>query len=243
MKRVLVIVVLLATSLFAGDIDKRAENSIAAYLKAIGGVDNLKAVKSVVMYGTMYSQGMPLQMTMYVVPPNKAYQKLTVDNFDFGGGGTNGVDAWATTPMGTFYLTGELKEAAMIQADIFPLLNFQEQVTELSYLDTVIVKGKDAEKIMSVLAGDTVYHYFDANTHYLIKSESGDGSLAFSEHKPVGNVVMHHKTTGQGFGGAIVIGLDSILTNLPMPDSLFLMPPDAQPLPESLMEGIESRGE
>ncbi len=242
MKKIFVILFLLPIFLaFAGQSDKKADQIVDKYVSAIGGADRLNGVTSVVMYGTMFAQGLPLDMKMSVVPPDKAYLELSVSGMAFGGGGTDGTNAWQKTPIGTFYLTDNLKDAATKQGDVFPLLDYKKRGIEVTFVGDALVKGKDALKVRAVSGSDTTYHYFDANSYYLLKSESNAGSLEMSQYKPVGDIVMSHKLSGHSAEGDMTIDYDSIFVNVPVPDSLFVMPADAKPLPKSMEPG--SQGE
>jgi hypothetical protein len=64
-----------------------------------------------------------------------------------------------------------------------------------------------------------------------------------SEHRKVGDIVFTHKVTGQGFEGEMMMTFDSIQVNVPVPDSLFVMPADARPLPQSLAPAAGESGD
>ncbi|MFH2056742.1 MAG: hypothetical protein ABIJ61_12350 [bacterium] len=210
-----------------------AESVIAAYFESIGGEENLLRVKSLFLSGTTYTQSLPLEVRLYIKPPNKAYNELLMEGQIFSSGGTDGNNAWQSTPLGTFFLDGDLKLSAQQQADFFPLLDYRKRGMKLTYLGETFVKGKKSHKIQVVTAeADTSFCYFDDKDHFLLKQESRTGSVLFSKYRPVGNLVIFHKLNTEGAEGELLITFDSIAVNIPIPDSLFVMPADAEPLPE-----------
>jgi hypothetical protein len=50
-------------------------------------------------------------------------------------------------------------------------------------------------------------------------------------------LVFSYKIQAEGPEGEVMISLDSIALNVPVPDSLFIMPADAVPLPDELQPG------
>lgn len=210
-----------------------AESVVADYLASIGGEKNLQQVKSLVLTGTTYTQSLPLAVRLFIKPPDRAYNELLMEGQVFSSGGTDGESAWQSTPLGTFYLEGDLKESAQQQADFFPLLDYRKQGLTLSYTGEAFVKGKRTHKVMVVTPeADTSFCYFDAAKHYLLKQESSTGVVVFSKYRPVGDLTIFHKLNTDGPDGELLITFDSIAVNVPVPDSLFVMPADAEPLPD-----------
>lgn len=238
---VLSVFLLSVVSLLAGQMT--AEEVIAKYLKAIGGEKNLKAVKSVMMQGTTFAQGMSLQMRTYVVLPKKAYFEVLMGDMVISSGGTNGVDAWQQSPMGTFYLEGDLKEKIMKQAELFHLLDYKKQGIRVAYVGEELAKGKKAHRILAVTEKtDTISYWFDAETCYLIKAASPAGVKEMLQYKKVGDVVFSHKIKTAAPEGELVITFDSIAVNIEMSDSLFIMPKNAKPMPDLSKPAVESKG-
>ena len=230
--KLLVVVITLMPALLVG---QSAEGIVNDYLKAIGGTDKLKQVKSIYLSGTAYTASLPLEVRLFIVPPERAYNELLMEGQVFSTGGANGEHAWQVTPLGTFYLSDDLKESAQQQADFFPLLGYRERGLRVEYLGEAFVKGKKAAKLLVVGPdADTSYCYFELKTHYLLKQENSFGSVIFSKYRRVGDLTLCHKLNSDGPQGDSLVTFDSIAVNIPIPDSLFVMPADAQPLPDEL---------
>jgi hypothetical protein len=153
------------------------DDLIARHLEAVGGIERLRDLKSILFVGKTYTRSMPLDVKLVIVPPDRAHNELTVDGVVFMSGGTNGSEAWQKTPLGTFSLSGDLEESARQQADIFPLLDYDQSAIETAYLGEALVKGKPAHRIRTVsAANDTVEYYLVSGTSYLLTQESSLGA-------------------------------------------------------------------
>ena len=126
-----------------------ADEIIAKHLEASGGEAAMRGVKSIVMKGSMFMQGMPLDIQMFMVPPTKSFIKVSMNNMMVGGGGTNGTEAWAsqvdqTMAMHTYQLTGEEKDEADKQSDQFIFLDYKKKGATVKNLGEDVVKGAKA---------------------------------------------------------------------------------------------------
>jgi len=232
MKKLLVTFLIAALSASAFAADMTADDLIAKYITAMGGEDNIRATKSMFLKGSMFMGGTALEMKMWVVPPDKSYSEVSMNNMVMGGGGCNAEDAWATQMGQTFYLEGDMKESARQQADMFPLLDHKKKDFKVKYAGEATVKGEPAQKMEFVSAkGDTSFYFFDANTFYLVKKEDKGSTTSFSKFEKVGNLMWPHKLTVSSLQGQQMITFDSIAVNIEVADSLFVMPEGAQPVP------------
>jgi hypothetical protein len=232
LSRLIIAAILLVPTLLVG---QSADSIVDDYLKAIGGEEKLKQVKSLYLSGTTYTESLPLEVRLFIVPPDRAYNELLMEGLVFSSGGANGENAWQVTPLGTFYLSDDLKESAQQQADFFPLLGYRERGLKLEFLGEAFVKGKKAYKLQVVGPdSDTSYCYFEIKTHYLLKQENSFGSVVFSKYRSVGDLTLCHKLNSDGPEGELLVTFDSIAVNIPVADSLFVMPADVEPLPERL---------
>lgn len=237
MKKILAIVaaIFVLTSLSAMA-EMTADEIIAKHLEAYGGADAMRNVKSIMLKGSMFMQGMPLEMTMYAILPDKSFAQVSTNNMVLGGGGTNGKEAWATQMGQTFILTGKEKAEAEKQADQFGLLDYAKKGATAKYLGEDMVKGAKAYKVEFVDASkDTTVYFFDATTYYIVREKSSSSSQSFSGHKKFGGIVFPAKITASveanGQTMQQMITIDTIAINIPVADSLFVMPKDAKPMP------------
>jgi len=224
-----ILVLTLSSCAFAGDMT--ADDVIAKYVEAVGGEKAIRGVETLFMKGSMFMQGTPLELRMYVQPPEKAYAEVSMNNMVMGGGGTDGTNAWGTQMGQTFKLEGEMAKQQMDQADMFPLLDYKKRGREVSYIGEATVKGKPAHKLQFVNHGDTAYFFFDAETFLLVKEESGMGSSNLTNYEEVDGIMWPHKMTVVTPQGQQMLTFDSIAVNPEVPDSLFVMPANAKPMP------------
>lgn len=220
-----------------------ADEIIAKHLEASGGEAAMRSVKTLVMKGSMFMQGMPLDIQMFMVPPTKSFIKVSMNNMMVGGGGTNGTQAWAsqvdqTMAMHTYQLTGEEKDEADKQSDQFVFLDYKKKGATAKNLGEDVVKGAKAYKVQYVTGmRDTTLYFFDAATFYLLREKSSSTSQSFSKHKAVNGIVFPFSIQSQleanGQTMQQMITVDSIAVNAPIDEALFVMPKDAQPMPKA----------
>jgi len=225
------IVLAFSASAYAGDMT--ADELIAKHVAAIGGEKALKAVESVYLEGKMFMQGAQLDTRAYIIPPNKGFMEILMNGAVVGGAASNGKEAWQTQMGQTFYLEGEMKEKIESQMMLFPLLDYKDRSCTVEYQGEEMVKGKNAYKLVyATPTGDTTQYYFDTESFYIVKESAADAASNLSDYKKVGDVLFAHKITTASQQGRVMITYDSVATNVTIPDSLFVMPADAKPLPK-----------
>lgn len=214
-----------------------ADELIAKHMAAIGGETNVRAIKSMTMKGSMMAQNMTLSAKIMNVLPDKAYMEISMNNSVVQAGGTNGKDAWVGGPMGTYILSGDQKKSAMKQADLFPLLDYKKRGAKVKYLGEDLVKGAKAHKLQYAFEGDTTTFFLDAATFYIVKQKSAEAATGLTDYRKVGNLFLPYKITIQSGQGPMMMSIDTIAVNPTIPDSLFVVPKDAKPMPDMSKQG------
>jgi len=241
MKKLLVVLLLFAATITAVAGDMTADDLIGKYIAAIGGEKNIATVKTLFMRGTYLMKGMPLQMTMQLQLPDKGLMEFKMNNMVMGGGGTNGTDAWQTQMGQTYYLEGEHKRGMMRQVDLFPLLDYKKKGGQATYIGEVDLEGKKAHKMEYVTPeADTVYFFFDPETFYIVQLEGKGAMTSMSDYRKIGPIMMPYKFTSESSAGQVTTTYDSMAVNIEIPDSLFVMPKNAKPMPK--MPGMGGMG-
>ena len=149
-----------------------ADEIVARYVQAVGGMERIQAVKTLRRSGTFYGGGgFEAQMVEENKRPNMVRQEFT-----FGGmtGATayDGKSGWKTEPWGgkkdAESLGEEELKSIVEDADIDgPLVNYQQKGNKVEYLGTEPVEGDDAYKLKVTRAsGDVVVYYID--TEYAV---------------------------------------------------------------------------
>jgi hypothetical protein len=224
-----ILLLVFAASLIAAEMT--ADDLIGKYLTACGGEQSFRALKSMTTNGSIFMQGQSAEVKVSYVTPNKSYMEVSMGGVPVQVVGTNSTDAWVKNPMGTFFMTGEEKSAAMRQANLFPLLDYKKSGAKVKYLGEDMVKGAKAYKLEYVgVDKDTVTYFFDATTFYVVKEKRNDATVTMSDYKKAGSLMMPYKVNIQAAAQAIMMTIDTVLINTPVPDSLFVMPKGAKSL-------------
>lgn len=215
-----------------------ADEIIAKHIEASGGEAAMHAIKSMYMKGSMFMQGMPFEMEVFAVPPANSFVAVSSNKVVLGGAGTNATQAWSTQMGTTYILEGKQKDEAKKQADQFTFLDYKKKGSTAKYLGEDMVKGAKAYKVELVTAAhDTSLYFIDATTYYLVREKSAMVTSSFTNHKKVGDLVFPTKLTTQMEAGGQsmqqMITIDSIAVNVPIADSLFVMPKNAMPVPKA----------
>jgi outer membrane lipoprotein-sorting protein len=232
MQKLLLVFLLAALTSYASASAMTADEVIAKHLEAVGGEKTIRDTETLFLKGTAFMQGTPLQMKMWVKLPNMSYSEISMNNMVMGNSGCDGENAWLSQMGQTYYLEGEMKQAAFRQADMFPLLDLEKRGRTATYAGEATVKGDKAHKVEVVYPeGDTVVYFFDAETFYLVKEDSKGSSESNSSFKEFDGTMWPTKVTVTSAQGQQMITFDSVAINPDVADSLFVMPEDAQPIP------------
>jgi len=233
MKKLLVVLLVLAGTISVAAGGMTADGLIGKYIDAIGGEKKIATIKTLFMQGTYLMKGMPLQMTMRLQLPDKGLMEFKMNNMVMGGGGTNGTDAWQTQMGQTYYLEGDHKRGMMRQVDLFPLLNYEEKGGKAKYISEVDLDGKKAHKLEFITPeADTMYFFFDPETFYLVRLEGKGAATRMSDYRQIGPIIMPYKFITDGSAGRVTTTYDSMAVNIEIPDSAFVMPKNAKPMPK-----------
>ena len=234
-------VCLISVSVFA----QTAEELVAKNLQAKGGVDKIKAIKSVRMSGDFDAGGFKATIAEYSKRPAMVREMFTVQGMTQVQA-YDGSSGWQISPFGGRKdpeLLGEDEVRGLSEdADMDgPLVDAQAKGNKIEYLGHDQVDGDDAYKLKVTLKnGDIFYYYLDPDTYIEIQVEKQQfirGSVRESitmlgSYKPV-NGVMYPFFIESGpknnpdQRGKITI--TKIEANVPIEDSEFKMPATATP--------------
>lgn len=244
------LVCLMCVSAFA----QTAEELVAKNLQAKGGLDKIKAIKSVRMTGNFDASGFKatvgeLSKRPDMVKESFSLQGMTqVQAYD----GSNG---WQISPFGGRKdpeMLGEDDVRGLAEDADFdgPLVDAQAKGNKIEYLGHDQVDGDDAYKLKVTLKnGDIFYYYLDPDTYIEIQIEKQQfirGSVKESitmlgSYKPVNGVMYPFfiesgpKNNPDQRGKVTVTKMEA---NVPIEDSEFKMPatptapPAAKPAPK-----------
>ena len=218
-----------------------ADDVISRYVKAIGGMEKLKAAKSRRMQGKFVMGGgqMEAPTTLEIERPNKFRVEFTFQGVT----GTQAYDGkigWFVMPF-----TGksdpekmapdDLKEVED-QSDIDgPLIDYKDKGHKVEMAGKEDSDGAPAYKLkVTKKSGDVESYFIDAEQYMLVKVKGSrsvqgtevDFEQIFSNYKPVEGVLIAHaiETRGGPMGGGMTMTFDKIETNVAFPADRFTMP-------------------
>ena len=217
-----------------------ADDLIAKNIQAHGGMDKIKAIKSLRMTGTFDAGGFKAAVGQESKRPDKYRETFSVQGmtqiqaYD----GTTG---WQISPFGGKKdpeLLGEDDMHVLVEAADFdgPLVDAAAKGNKLEYLGHDQVDGDDALKLKVTLKnGDIFYYYLDPDTSLEIQIEKQifiRGSMRervtlLGSYKPV-NGVMYPFSIESGSknnpDGRGKVTITKIEVNVPLDDKSFKMP-------------------
>ena len=234
-------VAILCLTAFTG-VAQTADEIIAKYATASGGLDKIKGVKSEKVALTIETGGMLINQTLYRKRPTMLREETTLQ------GKTslqvfNGNEGWVINPF-----TGRETVEAMpedvvkemkLQADLDgELIDYAKKGSKVSYEGEEDVDGEMAYKLKLIAEkGDMMYFYIDKATNYLVKQtakqKNEDGSeqeysILFSNFKNVeGRTIPFEMETNTTYMGQVYktpIKILSVEVNKEMSDDLFKKP-------------------
>ncbi len=228
-------VLLVAPAAHAQSVDE----IIARNIEAKGGADKWKAVTSVMMTGTITSQGMEVPMTVYAMRPNYTRQEMLVKEaklvqaFD----GTTG---WIVNPMmgdAPQELPPPVSEMMKNTADFDgPLVDHKAKGHTIELVGREKVDGVDTHHLRVTMKSGQVQHYYldRATGIELKKSEDVDIGTGqkqtletrMGDYRSVSGVMVPHEVSQLMDGKPVArMSIDTVQFNAPeVREALFRMP-------------------
>lgn len=214
-----------------------AEELVAKNLAARGGLEKLQSLNTMKVTGTVAFQGMEMPMTLLTKRPNKMRQELTmqgqsiVQAFD-------GQTVWASNPMlgpGARALEGPQADALKNQA-LFdgPLVGYKERGDTIELVGPAEVEGAKAWKLkVARQDGRSMFIFLDAATflerQWSVTMEQNGLTMEvdtiIGDYQPADGVqVARSMRTIMGGNPMGTLKIDSVEFNVPVDDSVFVMP-------------------
>jgi len=218
-----------------------AEELIAKNLEARGGIEKIKAIKTLRMTGRMQQGGFAAQVTRTSMAPHYLRQTFTVqgmteiESWD-------GSTGWKISPfegrkdpelLGEDDLRGITEDA-----DFYgPLVDYRTKDNRIEYLGHDTVDGDDAYRLKVTLAnGDIIYYFLDPDTYLEIRTEKME-FIRGAVHESVVNLGSYKKVEGVYFPFSMEYGgkqedpsdfskvtIDKIEANVTLEPAQFRMP-------------------
>jgi outer membrane lipoprotein-sorting protein len=218
---------------------------IAKHLEARGGVDKIKAVKTMKLTGKMtVGPGIEAPLTLEMKKPGSVRLEITFQG-NTGVQAYDGKTGWEISPMSASKTPEPLSADALKdmeeQADLDgSLVDYKAKGHTVELMGKEKVEGSDAFKLKVTLKnGDVRYVYIDVDSSLELKtdykrmirgSEVETESVA-SDYKEVGGLILPH-TIVQGPKGSPqkqTITVEKAELDVPIDDARFKMPEVKQP--------------
>jgi outer membrane lipoprotein-sorting protein len=221
-----------------------ADEILNKYFEGIGGIEKVKAMKSIKMNGTLVMQQGEFEITMYKKAPDKIKIVMDIMGQEIIPQAYDGDTAWMVNPFtgssGPQVMpeeqTKQLKEEAAFE-DQF--INYQEKGYKVYYEGTADVDGITCHMIKLAKADPVTgeesssEYYFDTDTYLqlMIKQSSpqamGQEILIYlSDYQDIGNGILMPFVIDTHFQGQSVqkLNLKSIQADVDVPDDFFRFP-------------------
>jgi outer membrane lipoprotein-sorting protein len=245
MKRKTFACLLLAGLIGSAAWGQSVDEIIAKNIEAKGGLEKLKAVKTMRISGKMMmGPGMEAPMVIETARPNKMRVEFTFQGMT-GIQAYDGTTGWMVMPfMGKKdpeAMSGDDLKQAEDQADIDgPLVDYKEKGNQVEYQGKSEIEGTPVHKLkVTKKNGDVATLYLDADSFLEIKAEGKtkirgqeiEGETTFGDYKEVGGMVFAHSIQSKMKGGpgpGQTITFEKIEINPDIPASRFEMPAKAE---------------
>jgi len=243
--RALIIVVLLSVAgnaVSAGEkaspAARKADEIIAKHVEAIGGLEKVRAIKTLRAEGRLEQQGIELPFTLWMKRPNRS--RMDVDlKFGMIVQSYNGKEAWWVNP-----LLGITEPSAMPEEFAGPmrrwtdfegpLVDYKAKGHRAEYVGEEKSDSLTVHKIKLTLADGEVWHmYIDAHTNLEVKrvfpqtygGETKKMTTWFRGYTTVDGVKIFRVVQGDGpDGNPFTMTLDTFEANVQIDDARFEKP-------------------
>lgn len=238
-ERLFLALAILSLSLFASS--QTADELVQKNIEAKGGLDKIKAIKTIRMSGkAVFGGGFVASAAQENMRPNMVRETFSLQGMT-AVQAYDGTAGWQIQPFGgkkdpQFMGEDDVRDL-LIDSDFDgPLVDYQAKGNKVEYLGHDTVDGDDALRLKVTLKdGDIIYYYLDPDTYLEIRKESQEfirGSVKenaseMGAYKPV-NGVMYPYSIASGPKNNPdqwqTFTIDKIEANVPLENSEFAVP-------------------
>ena len=219
-----------------------ADEIINKNLAALGGVEKIKALKTVKMTGKLVQAGQEFPLILQIKRPGSVRFELSIQGKSLVQG-YDGSTGWAVSPFnGTDEPeklseedTKDLKDRADLDG---PLVDYKAKGSAVELVGKDDVEGDQVYKLkLTEKEGKVSYIFIDAKSFLEVKSSDiikrqgieAEVEVYYSDYKAVNGVMLPHSFEGRAKGQpAYQIVIQKIETDVQMDDVLFKLPVKTQ---------------
>ncbi|MDQ6800874.1 MAG: hypothetical protein M3041_08560 [Acidobacteriota bacterium] len=235
-KALMTVISLLALPLCA----QTADEIVSKYIKTIGGMDKIGAIKSFRRTGKFTGEGgFEARVSEEKKRPNAVRQEFSIQGMT-GVTAYDGRNGWKIEPWQGKKdpePLGEEEKKFIIEHSDFegPLVNYQAKGNKVEYVGTEPVEGTDAYKLKVTLkSGDVEYFYMDTDyfvpikidTKRMVRGEEREYETSLGDYKEVGGWYQpySYETSAKGSQNKQKITYERVEVNVPLADTRFVEP-------------------
>lgn len=237
---------LMGTLLLAGFLPAQtAEELVAKNTQAKGGMEKIKAIRSLRMSGRLQQGGFQASVAQEAKRPEMLRQLFTLQGMT-GVQAYDGTSGWKISPFEGRKdpeLLGEEEMRGLVeQADFYgPLTEYKEKGNKIEYLGHDAVDGDDAYRLKVTLHnGDIIYYFLDPDTYLEIRTEKQmfirgavrENFTEYGSYKLVNGVYFPFSVESGSKanpGERAKLTYEKIEANIPLNDADFQMPATKKP--------------
>jgi len=198
---------------------------VERYVKATGGEEAYKAIKSqrVVAVMKIPAQGMEMTSTAVFKAPGKAVTTVEIPGLGTIVQGTDGKRVWTSSMLeGSRLLEGKEAEAQKRMADVREPLQLDKWFESVTTEGIEEVEGSPAYRVKFVTkSGVEETRWYNVESGYMVQSESTQFSngapitvrTTFSDYRKVGDLRISHKQTAMMMGMEMIAEVQEVEIN------------------------------
>jgi zinc protease len=212
------------------------------FIEVSGGKEAHAKIKTEIMDGSleMPAQGIKGKLTIFRSEPNRTFTEVEIEGVGKIEQVTDGVHAWELSVIGGARVKdGEELESTLRAANMASTLEWRKFYPKVEPAGTETVFDKPCYAVkLTPATGKPETRCYDAASGLLVKSsmivKTPMGEIpaesTFADYRDEGGVQVPHKMTQKVMGAEIVMTVNKVTVNPPIPDDKFAMPAEVKAL-------------
>jgi len=219
-----------------------AETVLKHWVEATGGTSAWESRHNMVQHGAIDFTGRGLKgtLTIYEAVPNKNLEVIELPGIGKIESGSNGEVAWENSALqGPRIKQGIERTNALRDGTFNASLYWQKLYAKAETTGAETVEGHECYKIvLTPTEGQATTEFYDKKSGLLIKTSAtrttqmGDisGEVVYADYRKEGDILAPHRLINRFAQQEFEISIQSIESNVDLPDNRFDLPPEVQAL-------------
>jgi zinc protease len=230
--------------LYAADPLPKGDAILDKYIEVTGGKAAYEKKRTQITSAVMefVGKGVKMNMTSYHAEPNKSYSVVEIEGIGKIEEGTDGTVVWERSALkGPRVKTGEERAVYLRAASIHHDTRWRDFFDKVECTGIEPIDGRICYRVvLTPKDGQPETRYYDKKTFLLVrtnmimKNEMGEipAESMVSDYKTVEGVLVPFVVKNKVLGQEFTITLNSVQTNVPIPNERFAVPDDVKALAE-----------